>query len=76
MHISNNVKHRYLKENKSLLWASQERGRETKAAYFSSLVTSYLFNAVRVVTEFPTTDRAASQMLNLKQNCGQLCYSS
>lgn len=76
MYITNNLKHRYLKENKSLLWVLQERGRETKTAYFSSLVTSYLFNAVWAVTEFPTTDRAASQTLNLKQNCGQLFYSS
>lgn len=72
--FTDSLEYTYLKENKSLLWALQERGREKKTACFSSLVTSDLFNALWVITKFTATDRAAPQMLNLRQICGQLCY--
>lgn len=74
--FTDSLEYTYLKENKSLLWALQERGREEKTACFSSLVTSDLFNALWVITKFTTTHRAPPQMLNLRQICGQLCYRS
>ena len=74
--FTNSLNYTYLKENKSLLPALQERGREKKTAFFSSLVTPDLFNTLQVITEFTTTDRAALQILNLRQICGQLCFGS
>lgn len=45
-----------LKENKSLLWALQERGRETRTTYISGSVSLDLFNAFWVITAFTRID--------------------
>lgn len=64
-----------LKEQRSLLWALQERGRETTTAYFSGLVSLDLSNALSDNTNYHHR-QAAPQMLNLWQICGPLCYRS
>lgn len=73
--FTDSLEYMYLKEQKSLLWALHERGREAKTAYFSSLVSLDLFNALSDNRNYHI-DKTAPQLLNLRQICGQLCYGS